>query len=230
MSMSTFIRKLASGAALVGAALLPQAHASTVIDFEGAALTGLYFPNDSFTQSGFKMTVDFDFGTVDTAAGLGTVAPSGNATQFYFNSNDGGLIVTRDGGGAFSLDGFSAALVPLIPGPSPAQTIVIVAFATDTHGNNFGTFFPLGAPGNQNYPFLTYNDPLDFGGFVDLQQVEFFGCALTSTSVCAVATENNAQFAIDNIQVTAAIPEPTTTALMALGLLGLALRARRSIR
>jgi hypothetical protein len=226
--MFKLIRQLAAGAALVGAALLPQAHASTVIDFEGEALTGLYFAGDSFSQSGYKMTVDFDFGTVDTAAALGPVAPTGNPTQFYFNSNDGGLIVSRDDGGLFSLDGFSAAFVPL--NPSLGQSIVIVALALDGNGNQFGTAFLLGTPGASHYPFLTYDDPLDFSGFVDLQAVEFFGCSLVNGQVCAVATQNNAQFAIDNILVTGPVPEPTTTALMVLGLLGLGLRSRRASR
>ena len=53
-------------------------------------------------------------------------------------------------------------------------------------------------------------------------------CVLTSSSVCAVASRDNAQFALDNVVVTTPVPEPTTTALMALGLAGLAvLRHRR---
>ena len=127
--MQTLFRKLSCACALVGAAAWPQAQASTVIDFEGDALTGLYFPGDGFAQNGFQMTVDpsYDFGSVDVAASLGAAAPTGNARQFYFNSNDGGLIVERSGGGGtFSLDGFSAAFVPLDP-PS-AQTTVIVAY------------------------------------------------------------------------------------------------------
>ena len=227
--MKSFIRQWGGAAALVCAALSPQAQASTLIDFEGDALTGLYFPGDSFSQSGFTMTQGFDFGTVDTAASLPN-APSGNATQFYFNSNYGDMLLTQSNGGRFSLDGFSAAFVPI--DPQLGQTIVLVALATDGDGNVFGTAFGLGSGNNGSFPFLTFNDPQDFGRFTNLVSVNFFGCAFTGNFDCSAATvQNNGQFALDDIRLTvAAIPEPTTTALLALGLLGLAVASRRSVR
>lgn len=227
------ISRLSRGVALLVISLLtlmPLARASTVLDFNDPSLTGAYFAGESFSQSGFLMTQQYDAGTVDTGAALGAVAPTNNTTQFYFNANDGDLLLSRSDGSAFSLDGFSAAYVPLAGSLAPAQTIVLVAYATTMTGDVFGTYFGLGntASTTRGSPFLSFADPLDFSRFTNLASVDFFACALTSSSVCAVATRNNGQFALDNVLVTAAaVPEPATFALMALGLLTLVLASRR---
>lgn len=229
--MHTFIRLLARIAVFACAGLLPPAHAqaSTVITFDAAA-PNLYFDGASLSESGFQMTTEYDFGTVDTAAALGSAAPSGNATQFYFNSNDGDLLVSQTAGGSFSLDGFSAAFVPLIPSPSQAQNTVIVALGVTDSGVRLATYFGFGSSETSSYPFIRYdNSAGDFTRFSHLSRVYFFACALTGPS-CDLNTQNNGQFAIDDILVTP-VPEPSTAVLLALGLLGalgLGSRRRRS--
>ena len=141
--MQKISRRLALGATLTAAALAPEAFAATVIDFDSADLLGVYGPDigDSFAQSGFSFTVARDCGTIDTAAALASGAPTGTATQFYFNSNDASLSMVNMAGASFS--GFSAAFVPL--DPESAQTTVIVARGTTTAGalvSQFWRFAP----------------------------------------------------------------------------------------
>lgn len=223
--MQRFYRQLVGSAALVGAAFAAQAHVTpTVIDFEGAGLTGLYFAGDSFSQSGFRFTVDFDAGIVDNAASLGTQSPTGNATQFYTQLNQGGLIVERDSGFLFDLTGFDAAFVPL--SPAGIGTRVLVALGVYADDTITGLAWLFGNSASSHFPFLTYDDPGDFSAFTGLKQVQFFDCAFDGVNVCSGPTLDNGQFAIDNIRLNA-IPEPATFGLVALALLGLGLRARR---
>lgn len=228
--MKKMIRQLYISAAIAGAALSPQVHAATVIDFEPAALTGLYFSGDSFTQNGYKMTVGFDSGIVDGVGAFTSGAPSGNTTHFYSQLNEGELILEREDGGLFSLDGFDAAFVPL--NPTAAGTTVLVALATFGDGTVGGLAFPFLGSNSDHFPFGNYSSPADFSSYTNVKQVEFFACSYDGRNFCTTPLLNNGQFALDNVVVTSvsSIPEPTTVVLFSLGLVGLAAHSRRRSR
>lgn len=206
--------------ALFAAALLAPAAQADVIDFEPANLAGVYLPGDSFSQGSYTLTTLVDFGLIDTAAALGMQAPTGNTTQFYFASNDGRLRLTRSDGLAFNLDGLSAAFVPLDP-PS-LQITQLWAFGTRSDGSAIGAALGYSTGNGGSFPFTIYV----VSGMTDLVSIEFRSCDAGVLS-CSVPTQNNGQFAIDNISISV-VPEPSAALLMALGLVGLALRQRRA--
>lgn len=220
--------RLAAGALLAVALHSPAVHAD-VVDFDPVDLSGVYLPGDSFSQGSFVLTTLGDFGVVDTAAALGLLAPSGNATPFYFASNDGRLSLAHATSAGFSLDGFSAAFVALDP-PS-LQATVLVARGTLQDDSQVTAVWQFAPSNTSSFPFTAYAGA-SFAAFDKLKAVEFYACSWVGGVACTEPTLNNGQFAIDNIAVTV-VPEPQSVMLMALGLAGMAglgLRRRRDVR
>lgn len=201
------------------AAAAPSTAGAGVINFESVP-PSLFFPGDTFTDNVYTMTVDFDFGTVDSAGFL-PAPTSGNSSQVYGQFNDGGLVVQRTDGLGFRLNSFDYALIPQTPaGPVPTA---MIAYAEDMDGTQFGygfAFAPAVAGAN---PFATANT---VGLFNNLRWVEFFSCSLVGGQLCTAATNNSGQFALDNIN-TYELPEPTSVALVLGALLAVGLSARR---
>lgn len=219
-----------AAASLIGLALAaPPALAgsvgvTTVIDFEGPTLAGLYLPGESMMAGGFQATARIDFGLVDGAAALGLQAPTGSSGQFYFASNEGQLEITRPDGLPFQLNSFSAAFVPLDPPSLQATAIVVIGQFVGGSTSAISWAFPAASPGL--HPFVNYVAPGDFTNLVGLT---FRACSVSGLTICGEPLMNNGQFAIDNISLTP-VPEPASGALLALGAAALALRLRHQAR
>ena len=169
------------------------------------------------------MTALVDSGTIDVASGLGNAAPKGNTSQFYTQLNEGALQLRRTDGALFSLQGFDAAFVPL--DPAAGGTTVFAAVATFADNTTFGTAFLF------NRTFASYtNVQYNLSRFTGIKSLAFFACSYDGANVCAQPLQNNGQFALDNINVTAAVPEPSAAILLGLGLAGLAWRRRASAK
>ena len=227
--MHSFIRQLFSGAIIAAAALAPQAYAQqSTITFNNPGVANIYLPGDSFTDGAYTITQQFEVGIVTSTPALDLpYAPTGgDGSAIYATFNDAQVGITRTDGGAFDLNGFSAAFLPL--DPTLTQTIAIVAFGIpiDDPSAFVYAYATISYVAGGSNPFLTFSGIQDM---TNLQEVDFFACALSANGLCADLTRNNAQFALDNVVVTA-VPEPTTTALMALGLIGLVVLRRRAAR
>jgi hypothetical protein len=220
--------------AVAAAALALMAHSAQAavanLDFE-AAEARLYFSGEAVVDSGFQLSVLNEFGAVDTAAGCFiAVCPTGNDTQFFQGFNDGHVALTYGNHQTFQLLGFDAGFIAPFPLPDTAAGSIqlrAITEAGDTVYKSF-QFAPSGAEGS--FAFKTYGSgtaPLSGLGW--LRSVEFFACTWDEDGACSNPNQNLGQFALDNIHLQP-IPEPSTIALMALGIAGLIARSRRPAR
>lgn len=191
----------------------------------------IFGTGDSFQSGGqFGFSLVNGFGTVDTAASLSVFgnAPTGNNTQFFAGFNDAQLTMQSTVSAVFSVSSFKFGFIPPVPLPGSASPGYLVTLWTDFGGNTGISAFDLGSADSAgDWAFLTANAAApDLGTAMTapMQSITFLTCILSGTS-CVAPADNLGQFAIDD--VVAQVPEPSTWALMSLGLLGLAAAARR---
>ncbi|MES2118654.1 MAG: NF038120 family PEP-CTERM protein [Pseudomonadota bacterium] len=201
----------------------------------------IFAGGDVFTEAGYTMQV-LDSPAGSGSGGAGMIAngadpdtcsvaacPVGNNSMYYLGLNDGGLNIHRTDTSAFLLHGLDYAfLAPLggLQNFSYGQLVLTGKLAGG--GTVRDAFdFPL-QNGGGNYMFGAVPLGAAFG-HANLSELTVSACLFDNSGSCFNPAANQAQFAIDNLNVSA-VPEPSAYAMLMLGLGGIALAARRRAR
>ncbi|QDQ25593.1 PEP-CTERM sorting domain-containing protein [Chitinimonas arctica] len=199
---------------------------ASVITFDSVAAIG-YNGGDTFTDGQFTLTALGD-GYVGDISSPSTCSlldcPIGNASNFYLGLNDGGVQVTHSSSLGFRLNSFAASFVAPVAQDIPFSVARILVMGHDLNNNDYSASFTL--PGQNNDGRWTFTN-FNFGASsVVFKDVSFLSCLTDDNGSCVAFGGNQAQFALDNINV-AAVPEPEQWLMMLLGMAGVAAIARR---
>ena len=236
--------KKITGAALGALALMGATPAmAAVIDFESIG-PAIYGGTETLSENGYTMTV-IDTPAVPGGTGFAgavgdgsdpflcaiAACPTGNASHFYMGVNDGSLKVARGDNAAFQVSGIDYAFLAPVGGLPSYSWGQLTLLGTRTDGGTISVAydFPLlDAVGNS--PFVT-NSLTAFGN-ISLSSLVISSCLFDGAGGCyspLPGSENQAQFAFDNLNINAVapVPEPETYAMMGLGLGLVGLLSRR---
>lgn len=221
--------------ALFGAAVVMSTPALAMVTFDNLS-PNTYNGGATLAENGFTMTVE------DSPAGPGLAGaivnpadinscfliacPTGATSQYYAGVDDGGIVFTRVDGVGFHLNSLDFAFVaPLSGAITGAVGKLNISGISQATGGTYSASIDFPQQMSGQYAFSNWVLSSRFSSVV-LTQLSISACIYDTDGGCYRPAENLAQFAIDNVNVSA-VPEPGTWAMLAIGLLGLAAAARR---
>ncbi|CAN7680472.1 NF038120 family PEP-CTERM protein [Pseudoduganella sp. LjRoot289] len=151
--------------------------------------------------------------------------PVNNSSSFYTALNDGYLAIGAENGRSFRLDSFDASYVGASGEIFPGLSLVLNIQGNQAGGGYMDAQFYLPGPSNGAFNF----DSFATGGLfasTEFTHIFIYGYACDATGNCSAFSTDKGQFALDNIELTQ-VPEPGSLALIALGLAGMGMMARR---
>lgn len=236
---SLSFKHLAAAAMVASCASFAQTAMAEVIDFNKTDNQFMghddYFLSDggNFWLSAYSNVVgaqpgDLVGGVFDGSdpQGCGIACPTNNATNYYGVLNDGILqIDAAKVGGTVSILGFDASFLGHAQGVSyPAVAGLLRVQGFYANGTSLYETYQLAGPVGGNFQFQHYDTSSAFGA-QQFSSVAFYGFSCNTAGSCGAFSSNKGQFALDN--VVAAVPEPSTYAMLLLGLAGIGFAARR---
>lgn len=224
---------LINTAAIVTALCAPAFAHATILDFEAPLETPIFFSGDHVKMGDFWIesyggTITTDMvglvGDPDTCFSVS--CPVNNSTHYYMGLNDGYMYFGMNDDSPFRLQSLKASFVgngqPSFP--ATAGLLVLQGFTAAGVAAAPSLQLSLAGPVGTSFNFANYN--MGAFGNTNYSFVRVLGFACDASGACNRNT-NLANFAIDDITT---VPEPTSWALMGLGLLGLAAFSRRAAR
>jgi hypothetical protein len=199
---------------------------------------GVFTGGDHFSEAGYTMTV-LDSIASGGGGASGMIAdganqytcdvsqcPSGNSTHYYLGLNDGGLNVARIDSKAFQLKGLDFAFMAPLAGLQNFNYGQLSLTGTLLGGGTVHTQFDF--PTQDADGLYTFGSAALNTSFSNatLTSLTVSACMFGNDNQCYNPADNQAQFGIDNLNVTA-VPEPETYAMLLAGLAAMGLLSRR---